>query len=177
MIKKYIIALFIGSTALQLEAQSVIDQSKSKIHFEISNMGVRTVEGVFTKMQGTIDFKQSDLQNSSFDVCIDASSINTENEKRDEHLKNQDFFYIDSFPNICFKSKSIVKDEEGYKVTGDLSMHGVTLELTFPFTYSYSSKYFKAFFELERLDYKIGEDYGSFTVGKTVEIEILCYLK
>ena len=175
MIQQYLVAICIGFATIKLQAQSIIDQNKSKIHFEIDNMGVRTVEGLFTGMKGTIIFKESDLTNSSFDVCIDASSINTENEKRDDHLKNQDFFHVDSFPNICFKSKSIVKNKEGYKVTGDLSMHGVTLELTFPFTYS--SKYFKAFFELERLDYKIGEDYGSFMVGKTVEIEIFCSLK
>jgi polyisoprenoid-binding protein YceI len=138
-------------------------------------MGIRSVEGLFTGIKGNITFNPSNLSNASFDVCIDASSINTENTKRDNHLKNKDFFQVDSFPTICFKSKSIVKSKEGYNVTGDLTMLGSTLEITFPFTYS--SKYLKASFGLERLDFGLGIDYGSFMVGKTVEINISCYLK
>lgn len=174
MIKKYLLALFIASAAFKLQAQS-IDQSKSQVSFEVDNMGIRSVEGLFTGIKGNITFNPTNLSNASFDVCIDASSINTENTKRDNHLKNEDFFQVDSFPTICFKSKSIVKSKEGYNVTGDLTMLGSTLEITFPFTYSSNS--LKASFGLERLDFGLGIDYGSFMVGKTVEINISCYLK
>ena len=137
-------------------------------------MGIRTVKGVLTGMQGKISFDESNLKNSSFDVCVGAWSINTENEKRDYHLKNSDFFDVINFPNICFKSTSISKTNNGFKAIGKLSMHGITLETKLPFTYS--NGIFKGDFELERLDYKIGENYGGFLIGKTVEIKITCVL-
>ncbi len=171
--KKYTSSLALIISSLFINAQT-INKTESKVEFEISNMGVKTVEGTFTGMEGTVVFNESDLKNSNFNVCVSAGSINTESEKRDEHLKNEDFFEVVKFPNICFESSAITKTDDGYLAKGKLTMHGITLEASLPFTYS--NKTFTGGFELERDDYKIGEDYGGFMVGKTVEIKITCIL-
>lgn len=171
--KKHIITL--GLVAFQLIGLSqTINQEQSKVDFEVSNMGLKTVEGTFKGMTGTVSFNENDLGNSQFNVCIDASTVNTESEKRDDHLKNEDFFDVSKFPTICFQSTSVAKSEDGFIAKGNLTMHGITLAVSLPFTYS--NKTFQGEIELERLDYKVGEDYGGFMVGKTVEIKVSCVL-
>ncbi len=157
-----------------LKAQH-INTETSKVSFEVSNMKFRTVEGTFSGMTGTANFDASDLKNSVFDICIDASTVNTENEKRDTHLKNEDFFHVDKHPQICFVSTSISKTNTGFEATGNLSMHGVTKVVTVPFTYE--NKTIKAKLDINRLDYKVGEDFGTFMVGNEVEIWIEARLK
>lgn len=131
--KKHISALALMISSLFINAQT-INKTESKVEFEVSNMGVRTVEGTFTGMEGTVVFNESDLKNSNFYVCVSAGSINTESEKRDEHLKNEDFFEVVKFPNICFESSAITETDDGYLAKGKLTMHGITLEASLPLT-------------------------------------------
>lgn len=152
-----------------------IDQSKSKVLFEIDNLSIRTVEGTLTGLRGEINFQETDLSKSYFNVCVDANSINTENTKRDQHLKKEDFLQTNLFPSICFKSKAIQKTDTSYWVDGELSLHGITQPISFPFTYT--SKLFNASFDIKRLDFGIGEDYGNFMVGEKISINIFCYIK
>ncbi|UTW61232.1 YceI family protein [bacterium SCSIO 12741] len=154
-------------------AQNSVKTSDSKVNFEISNMGFKTVDGNFTGMTGTINFNPQNLPASSFDVCIDASTVNTENEKRDHHLKEEDFFHVEKYPKICFKSSSIAKSGESFTVTGTLTMHGVSKTVTIPFTYSDST--FKGKLTIDRYDYKVGSD-GGFMVGREVMLEIICVI-
>lgn len=148
-----------------------INSSDSKIVFNISNMGFGSVSGTFTGMSGDLSFYTEDLSNSSFEVCIDANTIDTENKKRDEHLKNEDFFEVEKYPTICFTSTEIAKTNTGYKTIGTLNMHGISKAIEIPFTYN--ANVFDGMFTVNRIDYRIGPN-GGFMVGKEVEIQIIC---
>lgn len=167
--------MFIAVASCISAAAQTIDSSKSGVKFEIGNMGVKKVKGTFSGMKGTIDFNPQNPAAAHFDVCIDASTVNTENEKRDNHLRNKDFFETDKYPEICFKSKEVTKTAEGYSVAGKLTAHGVTNDVTIPFTFN--NNVFEGKFVLKRLDYKIGEGTNTFMVGNEVEVTITCAVK
>ncbi|MEM6964135.1 MAG: YceI family protein [Bacteroidota bacterium] len=160
--------------ALQTNFAQSIDTEASKITFEISNMGLNTVKGSFGGMNGMVEFDANNLDNSKFDVCINAESVDTDNRKRDDHLRKEDFFYVESHPTICFQSNSITKTSEGYITTGTLSMRGISKEVSIPFTFSDNT--FNGTLSLKRKDYKVGPS-GGFMVGKTVDLKIICVLK
>lgn len=149
-----------------------INTTESKVTFEISNMGgMKTVKGSFTGMQGDLVFDENNLESSHFKVCIDAATVNTDNQKRDDHLKNEDFFEVATYPVICFKSKIIAKNKDGFVTNGELTMHGVTKTIEIPFTVI--EGVFDGQFELKRKDYGVGPN-GGFMVGKTVKVGIVC---
>ncbi|MBB6459284.1 YceI family protein [Flammeovirga kamogawensis] len=176
MIKKialYLI-LFLFTTLPLVTAQS-IDQTLSTVNFSISNFKVNTVDGAFKKMDGEINFNAENLNSSNFNVCISAASIFTDNEKRDEHLRNEDFFDVKKFPTICFISNDIRKTDNGYESNGKLTLHGITKVVTIDFNKDKNS--FTGQLNINRLDFNLGEDTGTFTVGNEVEIEIKCVLK
>ena len=172
--KPILIVLFSFITYASLSAQS-INAEKSVVKFKTTALMVDSVNGTFTGMKGEIQFDVNDLSGSSFNVCIDPSSVNTENQKRDDHLKNEDFFEVSKYLEICFVSTSIKKTKSGFETTGNLSMHGITKEIKIPFTFENNT--FTGELKIKRLNYKIGEDYGSFTASKEAEIEIVCVLK
>jgi len=122
--------------ALPLAAQDTykIDPVHSEISFKIRHLLAKT-SGRFTKFSGTIKVDTADISKSSVEVSIDAASINTDNEKRDEHLKSADFFDVAKFPTLTFKSTSVKEVAKGkLEVTGDFTLHGVTKRVTFPIT-------------------------------------------
>lgn len=84
-----------------------INSKKSIVKFSIRNMKLNTVNGTFTGMKGNVVFDENNLENSSFDVSIPTETVNTENKKRDAHLKNADFFYVEKYPEIQFVSTTI----------------------------------------------------------------------
>ena len=132
MLRKISFCVLVLVSSFGLSGQT-INTDDSKVTFSVSNMAFNTVTGSFKGMEGTIHFLADDLTTSEIDVCIDASTVDTENEKRDEHLKNEDFFEVAKYPKICFKSSEIVKTTTGYKTTGILTMHGVSETVTIPF--------------------------------------------
>lgn len=144
---------------------------ESVVNFSITNMKIRTVEGTFTGMKGEIRFDESDLANSSFRVSIDAATVNTLNEKRDDHLRNEDFFHVEEYPVISFVSNSIKNTSEGFITGGILSMHGVNMEVEMPFTFTNNT--FRGTLELNRFDYKIGEGSSTTSVGEIASLEII----
>jgi len=108
-----------------------IDPSHSSATFAIKHMMVSNVRGEFGKMKGSVEVDDKDITKSKAQATIDASSINTRDEKRDAHLKSPEFFDVQKYPEITFTSKSIKKaGNNKYKVMGDLTMHGVTKEVT-----------------------------------------------
>jgi polyisoprenoid-binding protein YceI len=109
-----------------------IDPAHSQATFSVKHMMVSTVRGDFGKVTGTVDYQPNDPARAHADIKIDASSIDTRNEKRDGHLKSADFFDVAKCPDITFKSNKIEKagGEHQYKVTGDLTMHCVTKPVT-----------------------------------------------
>lgn len=112
------------------QATYEIDPAHSSVHFSVRHLMVSNVRGEFTKVTGTIRFDSDNPAASSVEAAIDASSINTREAQRDTHLKSADFLDSDKFPTITFRSKHIEPREGGGTVTGDLTIHGVTREIT-----------------------------------------------
>ena len=112
-------------------AQSVwtIDTSHSTAEFSVRHMMVSKVKGRFGNVTGTITGDLARPETAAVDVTIDAASIDTDNENRDKHLRSADFFEVETYPTITFKSKKIEKAGDGLRMTGDLTMHGVTREI------------------------------------------------
>ena len=106
-----------------------IDTSHSTVHFVARHMVIAKVRCGFKAFSGTVELDEADMTKSTVSVSIDAASIDTAEEKRDAHLKSADFFDVEKFPTLSFKSKSITKSGDGYKVAGELTMHGVTKDV------------------------------------------------
>jgi len=111
-----------------------IDPAHSSTAFAIRHMGVSTVHGSFYKVAGTVNWDDKDVTKSSVDATIDATTVSTGVEARDNHLKSPDFFDVAKFPTFTFKSTSVAKTGDGLKVTGDLTLHGVTKPVTLDVT-------------------------------------------
>lgn len=107
-----------------------IDPSHSSASFSIKHMMIAKVHGAFEKISGTLNYDPASPLNTAVDVAIEAASINTREAQRDAHLKSADFFDVEKYPVISFKSQSFEKSEDGYKVVGDLTIHGVTNKVT-----------------------------------------------
>ena len=108
-----------------------IDSAHTSAQFAVRHLMVSTVRGSFSKVSGTLEYDGKDLATLKADVTIDVASVNTGIEKRDEHLRSADFFDVAKFPTMTFKSKKAEKAGEGkFKLTGDLTIHGVTKEVT-----------------------------------------------
>ena len=174
MFKSILPILLALAFSLSINAQNIVAE-QSKADFRISNMGLNRVNGTIQGMQGDIQFNPSDLANSSFRVCVDPSTVATGINKRDEHLRNEDFFFVTNFANICFYSKTIKVDGEGYVAQGTLTMLGNSQEVEIPFTYS--DKTFMGTLVLNRLDYGLGEGTSTFAAGNEVEVTITCVLE
>jgi polyisoprenoid-binding protein YceI len=130
-----VLALF-ALAALPALAQDTykIDPVHSEVSFKIRHLLAKT-SGRFTKFTGTIKMDTADISKSSVEVSIEAASINTDNEARDKHLKTPEFFGVEQFPTITFKSTSVKEVAKGkLEVTGDFTLHGVTKRITFPIT-------------------------------------------
>ena len=110
-----------------------IDPVHSGVKFEIDHLLVSTVSGRFTQFKGTITLSKANNVQSGVDVVIDAASINTDETKRDNHLKSPDFFDVAKYPTITFKSSSVADAGNGqWNVTGTFTMHGVSKTLVIP---------------------------------------------
>ena len=120
-----IAVLAVAAPALRAEVYE-IDSAHSQVGFRVKHL-VGKVPGRFTKFSGTIDYAAGKPESWKVDATINPASINTDNEKRDGHLKTADFFDVEKFPAMSFKSTKVtdVKGESA-KLHGDLTMHGVT---------------------------------------------------
>jgi polyisoprenoid-binding protein YceI len=104
-----------------------IDPSHTQSTFTVRHMVISNVRGEFKSTKGVVKLDDKEPAKSSVEVTIDAASIHTREEKRDAHLRSPDFFDIEKFPTITFRSSKVEKaGGDRYKVTGDLTMHGVT---------------------------------------------------
>jgi polyisoprenoid-binding protein YceI len=109
-----------------------IDPAHSIAEFKVKHMMIANVKGHFSKVSGALFLDESDFANSRVGASIEAASIHTRDEQRDAHLKSPDFFDVEKFPTLHFKSKSIniVRDGE-LAVEGDLTIHGITNSVRF----------------------------------------------
>ena len=111
-----------------------IDNPHSAVEFTIRFMGLTKVRGRFTDYRGTVMFVEQDPARSSVSVVIRTESIDTDNDFRDKHLRSPDFFDAEKYPLITFQSTGVEKASGGFQLTGPLTIHGVTREVTIPFT-------------------------------------------
>ncbi len=109
-----------------------IDPVHSVAEFKVKHMMITNVKGQFTGVKGTLTLDENDLLNSHVEATIDATSINTRDADRDTHLKSADFFDVEKFPTLSFKSTNVARSQDDeLTVTGDLTIHGVTKSVTF----------------------------------------------
>jgi polyisoprenoid-binding protein YceI len=161
-----------------------IDAVHSNVSFAVRHMMVSTVRGRFNVVRGRLEIDESQPANSLVEAEVDAASIDTHNEQRDAHLRSADFFASDTYPLITFKSTQVEQiDDQEYKVTGDLTMHGVTRSVVFEAEYSGQSLIrgvqragLTAKTKINRKDFDLGwgaiAEAGQVAVSETVTIEI-----
>jgi polyisoprenoid-binding protein YceI len=107
-----------------------IDPNHSAAQFSVRHMGISTVRGAFTKVSGTASYDPKDPGKTSIDVTIDANSVDTRVERRDNDLRSPNFFDVAKYPTLTFKSKHAeIAGPDQMKITGDLTIHGVTKEV------------------------------------------------
>lgn len=107
-----------------------IDLSHSTVGFSVKHMGVGITRGVFKDYTGEAEFDAENLDDFTALIVIQAKSVDTRLEARDNHLRGVDFFDVENFPTITFKATKLVKKENGYELTGDFTLHGVTREVS-----------------------------------------------
>lgn len=111
-----------------------IDQSHSKIGFNVTHMVVAEVEGKFKQFEGKVVAPSDDFNNADVEFTAQVASVDTENERRDGHLRSDDFFSADTYPTITFKGK-LVKTGSKYQLKGKFTMRETTKDVTFDVTY------------------------------------------
>ncbi|MBF0569524.1 MAG: YceI family protein [Candidatus Omnitrophica bacterium] len=163
-----------------------IDKAHSSFGFSVTHMMISHVTGGFGDYDGQIVFSADDLASSKFDFTVKAASIDTRNEMRDKHLRTGDFFDVEKYPLITFKSKKVAASgDKKYVVTGDLTMKDVTKEVEIPVTVlgPVPSPFgpgtaigIAAQFSLNRQDYHVNWnkalDNGGVMVGDVVDVTV-----
>ncbi len=130
-----VVCLFAPEAAVSAETY-VIDGAHTSVIFGASHMGFSYTYGRFNKVMGGYVLDPGNPEASQFELSIDAASVDTNNQKRDDHLRSPDFFNVKQFPEISFQSTGVKveKGEKGpvYNITGNLTIHGETREVTLP---------------------------------------------
>jgi polyisoprenoid-binding protein YceI len=154
---------------------SPIDGS-SKVHFVIKNFGIKT-GGDFKGLKGTIKFFPANLPACAFDVSVDAATIDTDNESRDEHLRKDEYFDVAKYKTIEFKSTKVtLSSTKGrYYVFGNLTIKGVTKPVEFGFgaTPQDGGYVFDGEFKINRRDFGVGGSSVSMSDNLTVSLSVL----
>lgn len=109
------------------------DKAHSAIGFRVKHMGLVDVPGYFRDFTGTIVYNAKDVAKSSVEFTAQSTSVDTRVEGRDKHLRSDDFFDVEKFPTITFKSTKVEKKGNALMITGDFTMKGVTKQISFPF--------------------------------------------
>ncbi len=179
-----VLSLALLAGAVQAETYTV-DKAHSEVLFSVRHMGVSKVTGRFNEFTGVVNGEPGKPQEASVEFTIKATSIDTNDAGRDKHLRSADFFDVEKFPEITFKSSKVTaKGQNQYDVTGTLTMHGVAKEVTLPVTLAGPVKDprgnekvgFEATAKLNRKDYGISWnralDAGGVVVSDEVQVTI-----
>ena len=186
--KQTILSLFaMVSLAFGVHAQTSwnIDKVHSNVKFAVSHMVVSEVEGSFKVFDGSLVASKPDLSDAKINFSVDVASVSTDNERRDGHLKSDDFFNAEKFPKMTFVSKSMKPlGNNKYKLTGDLTIRDVTKTVEFDVTYGGQINTgrgikagFKAKTTIDRLQYGLkyapALEAGGLAVGKDVDLSLI----
>ena len=183
--KLFAAAVLTTLAALPVQAESYkIDPSHSEVGFTIRHM-VSNVRGRFNDFSGTVDMDPKAPQKGSVEFSVKTTSIDTGNADRDKHLRTADFFDVEKYPEITFKSDSVKSaGKDKYNVTGTLTMHGVSKKVTLPVTFNGEGKDpwgntragFETSTKLDRKEYGIvwnkAIDNGGVLLGDDVNVSI-----
>lgn len=173
------ISVFLFLTTAARAEEYQIDAAHSQAGFKIRHLVAKT-SGVFSQFQGSIELNEADITQSSVKAVLQTASIDTNNADRDNHLRGADFFDAEKYPEITFVSKKVEAD----KITGDLTMHGVTKEVVLDYQFSgtgmdpWGNKRagFSATTKIKRADFGINFnktlDQGGVMLGEEVEISL-----
>jgi len=168
--------LFLSSTVIAQSSWS-LDKNHGKLGFVITHLMVSEIEGSFKNFDAKITAPKGDFTDAVVDMTAEATSINTDNEKRDNHLRTADFFDVANFPLVTFKSTSFKKTgPKTYKVIGNLTMHGVTKLVALDVICNIGADPkkplvgFKISGTLKRSDFGIGSKYPTAMLGEEVTI-------
>ncbi len=161
---------FIATTAFTVLSLKPVD-SENAVTFVIKNLGINT-KGEFNGLKGMIDWNEDDPAESKFDVTAAVNTINTGIDTRDKHLKREEYFDAEKYPDIRLASSSIVKSNDGFVMNGMVTIKGVSKNISFPFTavkntndYLFSGK-----FTINRRDFGVGGN--SVTLSDNVEVSL-----
>ncbi len=181
-------ALFAAPSVFAQDKTWNVDASHTKVQFTVRHMVISSVTGDFKVFGGTFESKGNDFTDSAIDFSIDVDSVNTDNPKRDGHLKSDHFFAAKEYPNITFKSKSMKKTGDNtFKLIGDMTIRDVTKAVELDATlggvivdpWGNDRAGFKFTGSINRFDYNLKWndllETGGAMVGKTVDI--LCNLE
>jgi polyisoprenoid-binding protein YceI len=161
-----------------------IDVAHSSVGFTVRHLMVSKVHGQFTKWNGTFAFDEANPANSHVEVQIEVASVDTRDPQRDGHLRTGDFFDAEKFPHLTFKSTSVTGEKNAFKVTGDLTLRGVTKQVVLDVEYSGRVKHpqmgeragFSANTSINRKDFGVAFnqilDTGGVAVSEKVDIHI-----
>jgi len=151
-----------------------VDEQKSRVNFKIKNFG-KNVDGTLGGLKATIQFDPKNLKGSSFEASVKVNTINTGSGKRDKDLMHPKYFDEANYPEITFKSDSIVASGNAFKTIGNLTIKGTSKRTAIPFTFEEkeNSGIFKSEFTLQRLEYGIGGEGPIMGKEVTVLLEIV----
>ncbi len=176
------------SANVQTASKWTLDRSHSNVKFTVTHMVVSETEGSFKIFDGTVEHTKADWSDAKINFTVDINSINTDNENRDKHLKGDDFFNAEKYPQASFVGKSFKPlGDNKYELTGDLTIRDITKSVKFDVTFggiATSSRVDKAGFKakttINRFDYNLKWDRateaGGLVVGKDVDITVLLEL-
>lgn len=184
--KKLILSAALTLSSFAFASTWDIDTAHAAGNFAVKHMMLSTVNGTLGDVTGKVEMDDKDVTKSKVEVSIDVKGINTKQPKRDDHLRSPDFFDVEKFPVITFKSTKIEKGEGSkLKVTGDLTMHGVTKSVTLdgeisaevknPFSGA-AARAFSGTTTLNRKDYGLtwnkALEAGGVLVGEEVKVSV-----
>lgn len=159
-----------------------IDPAHSSAQFAVKHLSISTVRGAFTSVKGTVQFDDKDIAKSSVDVTIDANSVDTRVAARDKDLRSDHFFDVEHFPSITFKSTKVQQVAPGkLKVTGNLTIHGVTKEVVLDVDgpsgavkdpWGNQRMGINSTTTINRKDFGVGASYGAAMIGDEISITI-----
>lgn len=170
--------LLFSFTLLELSTWK-LDKAHAKLRFTVTHLMVSEVDGWFKSFDAKVISSKEDFSDATVEMTAEVNSINTDNEQRDTHLKSPDFFDATKYPTLTFKSKTFKKvSDNNYKVTGDLTMHGITktIELTavgVTGTHPMTKKTiagFKVTGTINRSDFGIGASMPSMMLSEEVQL-------
>lgn len=180
MKKLTIVASLLALSATTFAQTWNVDKAHSRLSYSVTHMGISESEGAFRTFDAKITSSKEDLSDATIEVSADVNSLSTDNEMRDKHLKSADFFDAEKFGTLSFKSTSFKKvSGKNYKLTGDLTLHGVTKSVTLDAVFNGTvtnpmnkkiSAGFKFTGTIKRTDFGIGASMPAAMLGDDVKI-------